>query len=144
MERNAHNNDSGKENLRVLRRRRSNGAHARPCWLHLLEADQGRWRLKIKKAKIWKIPLASYGPSEIPINIATAAFAAHEAVEHVNNMRGRNLLTSQKKLSHAEHVAETEDEANSIAREIVSKRFGWTIKFGDEIHRDTLKKNGRD
>lgn len=76
----------------------------------------------------------SFGNSPIGINIATAAFAAHEAVEHVNNMRGKKLLSSHKKLSKEEHKSETEDEANQIARKIIERKYGWTVRFGDETY----------
>jgi len=74
----------------------------------------------------------SFGKSKIPVHVAAAAFAAHEAVEHVNNMRGKTLLSSHKKIKPEDHTSDTEVEANRIAREIVGIRYGWTVKFGDE------------
>ena len=86
----------------------------------------GRIYVSTEKSK------AAFGKSKIPITVATAAFAAHEAVEHVNHMRGKQLLSSHRKLKPEEHKAETETEANNIAREIIKKRYDWTVKFGDE------------
>ncbi len=76
----------------------------------------------------------AYGDnSSIPDYVASAAYAAHEAVEHVNNMRGIDLLTSPSKLSSNIHgEAATEQEANKMARKIIREKFGWTVYFGDE------------
>ena len=86
----------------------------------------GRIYVSTEKSK------TAFGDSNIPIGVATAAFAAHEAVEHVNHMRGRKLLSSPRKLSPEKHKSDTEDEANSIAREVIKERSGWTVYFGDE------------
>ena len=76
----------------------------------------------------------AYGDgSPIPDYVASAAYAAHEAVEHVNNVRGIDLLTSPSKLSNDIHgKAATEQEANKMARKIIREKFGWTVYFGDE------------
>lgn len=75
----------------------------------------------------------AFGNSTIPIEVATAAFAAHEAVEHTNYMTGEKLLTSASKIPVDEHSAsKTENEANSIAREVIKDLYGWIVYFGDE------------
>ena len=44
-------------------------------------------------------------------------------------MRGKKLLSSHKLLSHEEHRAETEDEADAIAKEVILEHYGWTVNF---------------
>jgi hypothetical protein len=76
---------------------------------------------------------SAFGDSAIPIEVATAAFAAHEAVEHINYITGEKLLTSSSKIPVDEHAtSNTEKEANSIAREVIEDLYGWTVYFGDE------------
>lgn len=106
------------------------GEKTMACYGYDETGKPGRIYLSIEESQ------AAFSNSEIPLNIAAAAYVAHEAVEHVNNMRGKKLLSSHKLLSHEEHQAETEDEANAIAREVISEQYGWTIRFGDEVHRD--------
>jgi len=102
------------------------GEEVEACYGYDAPKTPGRIYVSSEKSK------ASFKDSGIPIEVATAAFAAHEAVEHVNHMKGKELLSSHRKLKPEEHKSETEDEANSIAREIIEKRYRWTVRFGDE------------
>lgn len=102
------------------------GERIEACYGHDAPKVPGRIYVSTQRSK------AAFGNSGIPIAIATSAFAAHEAAEHVNHMRGKTLLNSHRKLKPEEHKAETEDEANRIARGVIEKRYGWTVRFGDE------------
>ena len=92
-----------------------------------------------------------FGKSRIPKEVATAAFAAHEAVEHVNYMDGKNILVGTSKfVKHVNYPnlksiltnsptvtdihanSETEQDANSTARQVIKDLYGWTVYFGDE------------
>jgi hypothetical protein len=100
-----------------------------PACYEMLEPDRtipGRILLSSRETK------KCFGDSEIPGYVATAAFAAHEAVEHVNHMRGKKLLMSGAAIAPEDHKADTEIEANETAREVIEKRYGWTVHFGDE------------
>jgi hypothetical protein len=69
----------------------------------------------------------------IPIEVATAAVAAHEAMEHVNFMAGRIGPHSGHKIPWEIHSASiTEKEANSVAREVIRDLYGYTIHFAEE------------
>lgn len=87
----------------------------------------GRILVSAEKAK------KSFGRVNIPIEIATAAFVAHEAVEHVNHMRGVKLLNNTSIIpTNVHRDSATEQEANSIAREVISNLYNHTVYFGDE------------
>mgnify|MGYP001589208408 FL=1 len=96
-----------------------------------------------KKGKPGKILVSAekskdaFKGSDIPIEVATAAFAAHEAVEHVNHMKGKELLIGSSIIPSQIHAkSPTENEANLIAREVIKNLFGWTVYFGDETPPD--------
>ncbi len=105
----------------------SSGDEVEACYGYDDPQIPGRIYVSSEKSK------GSFGSSDIPIGVAAGAFAAHEAMEHVNHMRGKTLLSSHKKLTAEEHHTDTEDEANQIARKVVEARFGWTVYFGDEL-----------
>lgn len=91
---------------------------------------------KLKPGKILvstEFSKKAFGESPLPTEMATAAFVAHEAVEHVNHMRGKDLLSSQSKVpTEAHSKSKTEQEANKIAREVIGDLYGWIIYFADE------------
>jgi hypothetical protein len=91
---------------------------------------------KLKPGKILvstELSKKAFGESPLPVEITTTAFTAHEAVEHVNHMRGIDLLSSQSKVpTEAHSKSETEREANQTAREVIEDLYGWTVYFGDE------------
>jgi len=75
------------------------------------------------------------GPDRIPDEIAVAACAAHEAVEHVNVMKGKKTLSSRSAIPLEIHAAtKSEKEANKIAREVLEEKYGWKVYFGEELY----------
>ncbi len=83
-------------------------------------------KLAQKQFKTTDIPL--------PAEVAVAIVAAHEAVEHVNFMRGKPVLISNSIVSTEVHRnSKTEQEANRTAREIIRRRYGRVVYFGDEL-----------
>ena len=91
---------------------------------------------KLKPGKIListELSKKAFGESYIPTEIATAAFVAHEAVHHVNHMRGKEQLMSGSRIPTDIHaLSKTEQEANQIAREVIENLYGLTVYFGDE------------
>lgn len=102
------------------------GEEIEACYSYDKPKVPGRIYISTERSK------SAFGRSSIPIEVASAAFAAHEAVEHVNHMRGRTLLSSNRRLKPEEHKTETEDEANRIARKVIERRYNWRVRFGDE------------
>ncbi|MBU1051743.1 MAG: hypothetical protein KJ718_04265 [Nanoarchaeota archaeon] len=97
------------------------------CYGYNEKGKPGRIYVSVSGSKV------SFAGSLIPDYVAAAAFAAHEAVEHVNNMQGTELLTSQSKIpSDVHREAATEKMANETARKIIQEKYGWTVHFGDE------------
>jgi len=71
----------------------------------------------------------------IPDYVRVAAYAAHEAVHHVQVMKGEKTLGSSKMIPIEIHVKEkSEQEANRIAKEVIAERYGWGIIFGGEFY----------
>lgn len=97
------------------------------CYTYNQNLEPGKILVSSELSKI------AFGESSIPTEVATAAFAAHEAAEHVSFMRGESLLSGQSKISTEIHAkSETDQEANRTAREVISELYGWEIYFGDE------------
>ncbi|MDO8488312.1 MAG: hypothetical protein Q7S31_03280 [bacterium] len=68
-----------------------------------------------------------------PDSVKVALWAAHEAVEHVNHMRGKELLLVTSVISPEIHAkAKSEQEANEIAKAVLRKRYKVDATFDEE------------